>query len=267
MKSVGRLSFGLGLALARGSTGACPSQADVAETEGAAFSQGEGVPPLGDRMDRVGRPEITNVTLRPVLTKKAVADLPLSLKLRTAADATARAVAAGNGPSQVKEAVEAAIVALDQVKQPILKFLNGYNEEDSFSVRPEKRSEYVSFLDNAMEFYDSSFDGSLDMSKELRGKFATMLLDDQLRIDLSRPCLGVNNQGYWAMERADLTGGAYDNCGGRSPNEDSVDKLLTFYANGPLKKALVLVSDGVDQPVASKATDTFPYLAKPYALP
>ena len=75
-------------------------------------------------------------------------------------------------------------------------------------------------------------------------------------VDVSKP---YAEDSYFEIERALLKGASHETCGGRSPNDDIADTLLTMLinaGNGPR------ISDGVDGQ-AVRASRAFPYLAPP----
>jgi hypothetical protein len=75
-------------------------------------------------------------------------------------------------------------------------------------------------------------------------------------VDVSKPYV---EDSYLEIERALLKGASHETCGGRSPNDDIGDTLLTMLinaGNGPR------ISDGVDGQ-AVRASRAFPYLAPP----
>src|SRR5204863_8040764 len=111
--------------------------------------------------------------------------------------------------------------------------------------------------------YDG-YDNVKDMDDAMLTKLSKILVDDYLRIDLSKPCPVLPTRGYLDLERAELLGKEPESCGGRSPNEDALDALATFYTNGP-SKLEPRVTDLVDKSTG-EAGKTFPYLAKPHLL-
>ena len=83
-----------------------------------------------------------------------------------------------------------------------------------------------------------------------------LLLADFMVVDVSKPYV---EDSYLEIERALLKGASHVTCGGRSPNDDIGDTLLTMLinaGNGPR------ISDGVDGQ-AVRASRAFPYLAPP----
>ena len=209
-----RLMAMMGL-LVIGSTAAlvaCSSAGVEEPTEEAgedALIQGAAVPTLGVRIDRIGRPEVTNFLVRD---------------------------------PRVKEV---------------------YNEHDSFAVPAESAQRYRGLFKASIAMYDG-YDGVADMNDETVTKLSNILVDDFLRIDLTKPCSGVSSTGYFDIERAELLGEASKSCGGRSPNEDAFDTLATFYTNGP-SKLTPRVTDLVDKSTGI-AGNAFPYLVKPHLL-
>lgn len=169
---------------------------------------GETVPELGPRIDRIGRPEVTNFVIRdPALKEK-------------------------------------------------------YNAEDSFAIDPAMRATYAAAMKAAIAHYDA-MDGKTDYDDAKVGKLVSILIDDHLRIDTTKSC-SVLRSGYFAVERGEITGERTTSCGGRTPNEDVFDDLITFYTNGP-SRALPRVSDGVDGSTGP-AVASFPYLSRPHLL-
>lgn len=183
------------------------TEEETEEQDDAVVTGGATVPRLGTRIDRIGRPEITNFV----------------------------------------------------VKAPALKEI--YNAEDSFAVSPESVAQFTGVLKASLAKYDT-YDSVVDMDDGMLTKLAEVLVDDTLAIDLAKPCAGVSSTSYFDIERAQITGAKWTSCGGRSPNEDVVDTLITIYTNGP-SKLTPRVSDGVDRSTGV-AGETFPYLAKPH---
>jgi hypothetical protein len=136
-----------------------------------------------------------------------------------------------------------------------------YSEEDGFGLRPDYLGAYRARLNANLAFYDA-LDGKTDWPLGERGEhpLTELLLNDFLVVDLSKP---LDIDGYLEIERAVLQCRPHRTCGGRWPNHDIVDSLLTFIinnGNGPG------ISDGVDQgPVP--ASRTFPYLSPPNPSP
>jgi hypothetical protein len=207
-------SFGLVLATCAAVV-ACQTQGDEEQSsqdEGAvAVAAAETVPVLGKRIDRIGRPEVTNFVVR----------------------------------------------------DPALKVL--YNAEDSFDVSAEMLPKYIGAAKAAIAHYDG-FDGPVaDYDEKSTAALAAILVEDQLRIDVSKPC-DASGASYFAAESAEMRGRKATTCGGRAPNEDVFDTLITYYINGPTKDAPTS-GDGVGLASSTgPAGATFPYLVKPHLL-
>jgi hypothetical protein len=166
------------------------------------------VPELGPRIDRIGRPEVTNF----------------------------------------------------MVRVPALKV--EYNGDDSFDVPDGQRAKYLAAISSAIAHYDS-LDGTVDHDPAAVAALAAVLVEDHLRIDLSRSC-DLTGEGHFAIERAELHGGEQASCGGRSLDEDVFDQLLTIYTSG-FRADAPRAGDGVDREHSTGlSSDTFPYLAEPH---
>jgi hypothetical protein len=132
-----------------------------------------------------------------------------------------------------------------------------YNQEDPFQLTTYHLGTYRARLNANLAFFDS-LDGKIDWPLNSDGAHpqTELLLADFLVVDVAKP-FAVDS--YLEIERALLQGQAYATCGGRSLNEDVIDKLYTLIVsagNGPR------VSDGVDQ-AAVRASRRFPFLAPP----
>jgi hypothetical protein len=128
-----------------------------------------------------------------------------------------------------------------------------YNAEDAFKLLPDYVGAYRARLNSNLAFYDA-LDGKSDWPLDARGNHPLMelLLADFLVVDLAKP---FAEDSYFEIEQALLRRAAHATCGGRSLNDDIVDKLLTLLVdngNGPG------VTDGVDQATVP-ASRTFPY--------
>lgn len=157
------------------------------------------------RLDRVGRPEITNVTL------------------------------VARGGEDVRDE---------------------YNLESPFEVNLHNRQKYFSKIIDNLEYYDQ-LDNQQDWSRPEIEDLASILVDDYLVLDLTKPC--TERTGFLAIELAILKGQAHDSCGGRQLNDDIMDTLYSTYINHNLGEA---IGDGVDKPY-KKIANSFPYLRKP----
>jgi hypothetical protein len=149
---------------------------------------------------------------------------------------------------------------------------DAYNAEDAFALS-EQRTHYASMLESGLQYMDS-FDerGGLFDSTDLVDDWPSphplvdTLLEDYLIVDVTQPC-DVSSPSYLALELEAVAGlpvpsnGA---CGGRTPNDDVIDRTQTVLINGPARLH-VPRRDGVDAP-DQPATMQFPYLAPPDGL-
>jgi hypothetical protein len=133
--------------------------------------------------------------------------------------------------------------------------------------------------------YDALFERNLEALDALDGKkdwdtdggvhpLRAALLTDVLLVDTSITCSAANGfcaSGYLAIERERLLGAPHHTtCGGRTPDDDVMDRTLTLLVAGPGPRAAAdggaggvrRVSDGVDA-ATRPAARAFPYLAPP----
>ncbi len=132
-----------------------------------------------------------------------------------------------------------------------------YNQDDPFQVTTVHLGTYRARLNANLAFFDS-LDGKLDWPLKSDGAhpLTELVLADFLVVDVRKP---FAEDSYLEIERALLQGQAHASCGGRSLNQDVIDKLYTLIVtagNGPR------VSDGVHQSTV-RASQSFPYLAPP----
>ena len=136
-----------------------------------------------------------------------------------------------------------------------------YNQDDAFSPAPVYHNAFRTRINSNLGFLDG-LDGKTDWLHDADGihPLTDLLLADYMVIDISKP---FNRDSYFEIEKKLLEGIEHETCGGRSLNEDSIDKFLTILVNngnGPP------ISDGVDQ-ATIPATEIFPYLAPPELNP
>jgi hypothetical protein len=162
------------------------------------------------RIERVGRPEIKNITL------------------------------AWNGVDKIN---------------PNLEIREIFNDDDAFELNHAHLEAYRARFNANLAFFDG-LDGKTDWPLDAHGNhpLTELLLQDFLVVDVSKP---FAQDSYLEIEEAMLEGHAHTTCGGRSLNEDVMDKYYTMLINagrGPR------IRDGVDQPT-TLASSVFPYLA------
>ena len=132
-----------------------------------------------------------------------------------------------------------------------------YNQEDAFNLGPTYLGAYRARMNANLSFWDG-LDQKTDWPPDADGAhpLTKLLLADFMVVDVSKPYV---EDSYLEIERALLKGASHETCGGRSPNDDIGDTLLTMLinaGNGPR------ISDGVDGQ-AVRASRAFPYLAPP----
>src|SRR5205823_5565149 len=125
--------------------------------------------------------------------------------------------------------------------------------EDAFELMPDYVGAYRARLNSNLMLYDG-LDGKTDWPPDAGGNhpLTELLLADFLVVDMSKP---FDQDSYFEIERALLRGAAHETCGGRSLNDDIVDKLLTLLVDNGSGPG---VTDGVDQATVP-ASRTFPY--------
>jgi hypothetical protein len=132
-----------------------------------------------------------------------------------------------------------------------------YNLEDAFHMSKDYSGAYRARL-NANLAYNDSLDGKADWPLGPDGShpLTELLLADYLIVDITKP---FSEDSFFEIEQAALQERLHQTCGGRSLNDDVIDKLLNLLINadkGPQ------VRDGVDRP-ATPVLNTFPYQAPP----
>jgi hypothetical protein len=131
-----------------------------------------------------------------------------------------------------------------------------YNQETAFHVSKEGAEAYRSRIERNIGYYDK-LDGHTDWTPEKTKRYAEMIVNDFLVMDLSKPEKKTNE--YFNIEQAVLDGKQHDSAGGRRPEDDFIDKLFTVLINEGQGKT---ISDGLDAPPAP-TSKTFPYLGAP----
>jgi hypothetical protein len=131
-----------------------------------------------------------------------------------------------------------------------------YNMEDAFQIAEGYQGAYRARLDANLAFWDG-LDGKTDWPAAANGAhpLTELVLADYLVVDLSKP---YTEQGsFLEIELAAGEGRPHETCGGRSLNDDVMDKIFTLLVNagnGPI------VRDGVDH-ATRPGEHSFPYLA------
>ncbi len=137
-----------------------------------------------------------------------------------------------------------------------------YNMEDAFHLGDSYQGAYRARLDANLAFWDG-LDGRVDWPAEGDGHhpLTELVLADYLIVDMTKPF--QEHGSFLEIELAARHGQAHQTCGGRTLNDDVMDRIFTQLVNagqGPT------VRDGVDS-ATRPATGTFPYLALPNPNP
>jgi hypothetical protein len=131
-----------------------------------------------------------------------------------------------------------------------------YNMEDAFQLADGYQGAYRARLDANLAFWDG-LDGKTDWPADGNGAhpLTELVLADYLVVDVGKP---YTEQGsFLEIELAAGEGRPHETCGGRSLNDDVMDRIFTLLVNagnGPI------VRDGVDH-ATRPGERTFPYLA------
>jgi hypothetical protein len=131
-----------------------------------------------------------------------------------------------------------------------------YNMEDAFELADGYQGAYRARLDANLAFWDG-LDGKTDWPTGGNGAhpLTELVLADYLVVDVGKPY--VEEGSFLEIERAAGEGRPNETCGGRTLNDDVMDRIFTLLVNagnGPI------IRDGVDH-ATQPAGRTFPYLA------
>jgi hypothetical protein len=144
----------------------------------------------------------------------------------------------------------------DQVNRD-LEIRDLYNMEDAFHLGAAYTGAYRARLNANLAFWDG-LDGKADWSSDNGSHPLTeLVLADYLVVDTAKPYR--EHGSFLEIELAALHGKAHETCGGRTLNDDVMDRLFTQWINagkGPV------VRDGVDRSTRP-GSQTFPYLSDP----
>ena len=148
----------------------------------------------------------------------------------------------------------------DQVNRD-LEVRDLYNLEDAFHMSKVYGGVYRARMHANLASYDR-WDGKTDWPLDTDGAhpLTELLLSDYLVVDVTKP---YADDSFFEIEQATLNRRTHQTCGGRSLNDDFVDKLLTLLVNAGKGAP---VSDGVDRP-ATPVSNVFPYQAPPNSIP
>ncbi len=145
----------------------------------------------------------------------------------------------------------------DQVNRD-LEIRDLYNMEDAFELGESYQGAYRARLNANLSFWDG-LDGTVDWPLDGDGAhpLTELLLADYLVVDATKPY--VEHGSFLEPELAALRGAEHKTCGGRTLNDDVMDRLFTLVVNagnGPP------IRDGVDASTRP-SSQAFPYLAAP----
>jgi len=138
---------------------------------------------------------------------------------------------------------------------------DGYNVADTFDLGWLQQRHYRDLISLGIGAWDK-FDGKEDWHLfSHQSDLSYTLVRDYLIVDTSKAC-SVDTESYFEIEQAPL--GEHQTCGGRPPNADVIDTLVTLLVGGPATEDRF--GDGIDG-VPRPAVDTFPYLVEPHPTP
>jgi hypothetical protein len=145
----------------------------------------------------------------------------------------------------------------DQVNRD-LEIRDLYNMDDQFHPAHVYEGAYRARLNANLAFWDG-LDGKVDWPLDEHGAhpLTELVLADYLVVDLTKPY--VEQGSFLEIELAARRGEAHRTCGGRTLNDDVMDRIFTLLITGGNGPA---VRDGVDRS-SRPAGRTFPYLAAP----
>ncbi|WP_372367044.1 DUF4331 family protein [Candidatus Uabimicrobium sp. HlEnr_7] len=132
-------------------------------------------------------------------------------------------------------------------------------EANSFSLTKSKSGLYRKTIEEGLASMDLKDTGLSSNGKDWPSPhpLTDIFMNDFLIVDTSKQG-DVNSSNYFEIELSRYENRGHKSCGGRTPNEDFVDTMLTLLINGPDRKKPHR-GDGIKgQP--RPATNTFPYL-------
>lgn len=162
---------------------------------------------------------------------------------------------------------------------------DSYNSDDAFDVSAHHKALYRKWIAiglKALDRIDSASDNGeteafdwphADEMDGTEHPFVDLFVEsDWLMVDTGKACTTAKGAStYFDIQMSAYLGevGTHTTCGGRTPNEDVIDKTLTLLANGPNRlpngwwgsqSGGTIRADGVDQ-AGSVAPQEFPWLA------
>ncbi|MCY4045637.1 MAG: DUF4331 family protein [Cellvibrionales bacterium] len=129
-----------------------------------------------------------------------------------------------------------------------------YNEQASFAIKPSDRAIFKQRLISNMHYYDN-LDSQTDWPNDWKNVFAEILLLDTLITNSAKP---FNQSGYLSLEKAALRQQPTSHSGGRTPNENVINIMMTHLVNQSFGLPITSGIPSGNLPLAA-----FPYLAEP----
>jgi hypothetical protein len=129
-----------------------------------------------------------------------------------------------------------------------------WNQQTPFAIARELQPLFLQRLKDSIAAWDMA-DGKADWSQESIDVAASVLLDDFLLFDITRP---ITDQSHLEIEKSTMSGQAYRTGGGRTIDANVIDILLTWLVNND-RQFLQGGAIGATKPGMTR----FPYLATP----
>ncbi len=134
-----------------------------------------------------------------------------------------------------------------------------WNQQIPFAIAEEFKPLFRKRLLESLANYDMR-DGNADWTLAGLAASADVFLDDYLLFDVSKP---ITDTSFLEIEKSTLNGLAYQTGGGRTPDTQDFDMLLTWLVNRDKGEFMQGGATGATKP----ASKTFPYLAAPNTQP
>jgi hypothetical protein len=129
-----------------------------------------------------------------------------------------------------------------------------YNQQSTFALNPFEAQGFKQRLTSNMRYYDN-LDSQIDWPEKWKTLFSNLLLLDILITDTAKP---FNQSGYLSLEKAVLRQQPTSHSGGRTPNENVINIMMSHLINQNFGLPVVSGIPSKSLPLAE-----FPYLAEP----
>lgn len=129
-----------------------------------------------------------------------------------------------------------------------------YNQQSTFSLNPIDAQRFTQRLASNIGYYDN-LDSQTDWPEEWKTLFSNLLLLDILITNTAKP---FNQSGYLSLEKAALRQQSTSQSGGRAPNENVINIMMSHLINQNFGLPVVSGIPSKSLPLAE-----FPYLAEP----